>query len=216
MSSRNIKAGGAFVEVTARDKTGGGLASAQTRLAVFARSVKAMSTALAGGLRAIGHGMTFVGAAVAAAGAGILAALGKSVKTFLDVSARAKEMGKSIAGIDPAKAERLSGAIETLKAVWGAIQFNVGAAIAEPLTNLLNVLSRLGMAAAAFAKANPGVIVTIAAVGAVALVAGLAIAGLGTAFILAASAVAGEKRTCYRSRHRRRKSNRCPDPAQYS
>ena len=191
MSSRQIKAGGAFVEIMARDKTGAGLASAQTRLAVFARGVKAMSTALAGGLRAIGHGMTFVGTAVAAAGAGILAALGASVKTFLAVSAQAKAMGKSIAGIDPAKAERLSDAIETLKAVWGAIQFNIGNAIAEPLTNLLKVLIRLGMAAANFIRANPQLVVAIAAIAAVALIGGLAIAALGSAFLLAASAVAG-------------------------
>ena len=191
MSSRQIKAGGAFVELTLRDKIGAGLAAAQAKLEIFSKSVKSLSQKLAGGLRAIGHGLTSVGGAIAAAGAGMMLALGQAVKTFLDVSAEAKTTGRAIDGIDPSKAERLSSAIETLKAVWGAIQFRTGAALAEPLTNILGVLINIGAAAANFIKNNQEVVVAMAAVAAIALVAGLAIAALGGMFILAAAAVAG-------------------------
>lgn len=127
MSSREIRAGAAFVEVSIRDNLSQGLRRAQAKMAGFATGLKV------------------IGGTLAVVGAGITAVMAKSVQTFMEVSKHAKDTGKSIAGIDPAKAERLSEAWLTFKATLGAIQFLLGDAIAEPLTKLLHVFISWGI-----------------------------------------------------------------------
>jgi len=202
MSSREVKAGGAYIELTLKEKYRKDLSEAEKRLLHMQSVIENRASAAAAaakqrllqtvkGFRQIGLGLMVVGTATAAAGAGIFAMLASSVKTFLDVNAEAKKMGKTIAGLDPKNAERLSGAIKTLKAVWGAIQFRTGAAVAEPLTNLLMALSKIGASAATFISKNQGLVLTVVAIGAACLVAGAALLTLGTIFIFTASAISG-------------------------
>lgn len=191
MSAREIRAGRAFVEVTIRDKLGAGLARAQGKLRAFAMSVRATSLALRQGFMAIGRGMTFVGTSIAAAGGSILGIMAKAVTTFLEVSAAAKKAGIAIGGIDPGKAERLQSAWDSLRAAMTAVMFRIGEALAGPLALLAETLTSVAIRVANFVRENQGLVVAIAAVGAVAVVAGGALIALGLTFITLASAIGG-------------------------
>lgn len=168
MSAQNIRAGGAHVELAIRDRLGQGLNRAQNRLKAFAGGVKVMQTAVASAL-------------TAAAGGGILATLTNVVSKFMEVSKYAKDIGVAIAGVDPSKYEKLNAAFKTAQAVLGAIQFFLGAALAEPLTRILHLLIGVGIEIARFIRDNQQLVMTIAAVGAGLAVAGTAIVGLGAA-----------------------------------
>lgn len=181
----SIKAGEAFVEVTIKDGMTQGLRRAQAKLAAFGAGVKMISSALTN----VGGGLAAIGGALAATGGGITGIMAKSVQTFLEVSKFAKDTGVAIAGIDPSKAEKLSAAWKSLKATFSAIKFLIGSAIAEPVTRLIGALNVGAMSAARFVQNNAKLVVTIAAVGAVSLVAGTAIAFLGGTLVVAGAAL---------------------------
>jgi hypothetical protein len=188
MSASQVRAGQAFVEIVARDKLGAGLSRAMGKLKAFAAAVKA--TKAADMFRDMGRTLTGIGAAMAAAGGGIVAVMASAVGKFMEVSKHAKSIGVAIAGIDPSKFERLNAAFNTAKAVLGAIQFFVGAALAEPLTRILHVLISVGLEIAKFIKNNQQLVVTVAAVGAGLLVAGAALMGLGAVFGIIGASIA--------------------------
>jgi hypothetical protein len=188
MSANKVRAGEAFVELTIRDKVAQGLARAMGKLKAFAAAVKA--TKAADMFKDMGRTLVGVGAAMAAAGGGIVAVMASAVGKFMEVSKHAKAIGVAIAGIDPSKFERLNAAFNTAKAVLGAIQFFVGAALAEPLTRILHVLIGVGLEIAKFIKNNQQLVVTVAAVGAGLLVAGAALMGLGAVFGIIGASIA--------------------------
>jgi hypothetical protein len=174
-SAQEIRAGKAFVELGIRDKTAQALARATTRMKVFAENVQ----------------MIKAGAGIAALGAAITALATKSAGVFMEVSKFAKDFGKTIAGADPAKAEKLTNAFNTLKAVLGAIQFFIGEALAGPMTTLLQIFIGGAAAVAKFIRANQGLVIGVAAAGAVLTVAGAALVGLGIAMASAGVAITG-------------------------
>lgn len=189
MSSSQVRAGQAFVEIVAKEKLGAGLSRAMGKLKAFAAAVRA--TKAADMFKDMGRTLTGVGAAMAAAGGGIVAVMASSVSKFMEVSKHAKAIGVAIAGIDPTKFNQLNAAFNTAKAVLGAIQFFVGAALAEPLTKILHVLIGVGLEVAKFIKNNQQLVVTVAAVGAGLLVAGTALVGLGAIFGVIGASIAG-------------------------
>jgi hypothetical protein len=189
MSASKIKAGEAFWEATVKDKTSTGLARAMGRIKAFAAAVK--STQLGDMFKNMGSTFAKVGAIMAAAGGGIVAAMAKSVSVFLEVSKHAKSIGKSIAGIDPSKFEKLNAAFNTARAVLGAIQFFVGSALAEPLTRVLHVLIGVGIQIAKFIRNNAQLVLTVAAVGVGLLAAGSALMAMGAVLGTVGAMIAG-------------------------
>jgi len=74
MSLQNVKAGGAYVEITARDKTASGLKSAMSKAKAFAAGMQSIGASLAG-----------VGAAVSGLGAAIITPLAGAAKLFSEI-----------------------------------------------------------------------------------------------------------------------------------
>lgn len=179
MSSQAIRAGAAFVEITAKDKTAMGLARAQARLKKFAEEQKRLEReanpffrasvglrSFAGAMRSISTPLKQIGVAFGMFGAGILTPLVNAAKTFATLG---KEMGN-------ADATKLTQSFEELKAVFQAISFLAGAALAKPLIRIMEVMINLGMRVGAFIKQNQGLVIAIAAVGVV-------VTGLAAAFV---------------------------------
>lgn len=198
MSANAIRAGEAYLEVTTRDKTQEGLDVAEQRLRDFERRQrqieaqrKARLIAAVKGIKTLGFGFTIVGATATAAGASIFAALARSVQVFADITAKAKELGISLAGLDVAKADALRAAMERIRGVFGAIQFRVGEALAIPLTKLLNVLADAGQRVAAFIKENQHLVVVAAAVAAGLVVFGTAALAIGASLFFVGGALSG-------------------------
>lgn len=273
MSLQNVKAGGAFVEITARDKTAAGLKSAMGKAKAFAAGMQSIGASLAG-----------VGAAVSGLGAAIITPLAGAAKLFSevgsaisDMSARtgvatdhlselvyaAEQGGASAAdletalkmmaknGLDPNKFDETAAAIAAISdpaervaaalKLWGKggtkllpildslaalrgearslgltispeaaeradalgdamdrlmkvakdLAFEVGNAIAEPLIRFADVASQLAASLASWVQQNQAVIVTIGAIGVIALTAGAAITAMGVTILAASIAVSG-------------------------
>lgn len=186
--SAQIRAGQAYWEATLRDKTGPGFDAIKKKLERL-KEQGAIQT-LGKAFTQLGKGLAAVGATFAAAGGGITAVMAKSVQTFMEVSKFAKDTGKSIAGIDPSKAEKLAAAWDTLKATFGAIQFLIGSALAEPLTRILHLFISVGVQVAKFVRDNQQLVVVVAAVGAGLLAVGVAMATFGAALAAAGGVLA--------------------------
>jgi hypothetical protein len=100
------------------------------------------------------------------------------LNAFID---RASELGLVITGEEAEKADALGDAWDDLKAVFGAIAFQTGAALADTLSTLIALAIEGAQAALAFVRSNQGLIVALAG----AAVAGMALGGA----ILALAAV---------------------------
>lgn len=273
MSLQNIKAGGAFIEITAKDRTASGLKSAMGKAKAFAAGMQSIGASLAG-----------VGAAVAGLGSAIVAPLAGAAKMFADtgsavadMSARtglaadhlselayAAEMGGASAseleaalvrmgknGLDPAqfdqvaasiasisdpaeriaaayqawgkagvkllpmldslqalrgearglgltidpktaqKADALGDSLDRLRKVGSDLAFELGSAIAEPLTAFADAATKVISTVAGWIQQNQQLVVGIAAIGAAAITAGGVIAGLGVAILGAGVVLSG-------------------------
>lgn len=185
-SARQIKAGEAFWEATIKDKTGAALARVQAKLKTFGAGVKSVAGVL-----------TSVGTKLSAIGAIGLGAFGAALQEFLELPKRAKDLGKSLQGIDVSKSERLDKAWRGLLGTFDALKFVIGNAIADPLTQAATVLAQVFRTVAQFAARNPFAVkaiaatfVAIAGAGAVLLAGAAAFAALGTAVTVASSAIA--------------------------
>lgn len=166
MSLQNIRAGGATWEASVVDKTGPGLARAQSKLKAFAAGLRS----LASPLRAISH-------AFAVVGAGILTPLAAAAKTFMELG---RAMGNQ-------QAKELSATWKELRTVFTSIAFVTGEALAPVLKVLGQVLITAGLAVARFIKTHPMLIALMFAAGVVATALAVAFGGLA----LAVTAVAG-------------------------
>jgi hypothetical protein len=100
------------------------------------------------------------------------------LNAFID---RASDLGLVITGDEAEKADALGDAWDDLKAVFGAIAFQTGAALADTLSTLIALAIEGAQAALAFVRSNKGLIVALAG----AAVAGMALGGA----ILALAAV---------------------------
>src|SRR5437764_1458793 len=80
---------------------------------------------------------------------------------FMEVAKYAKEIGMALNAVDTARAEKLHTAWLGLKATFKAIQFNVGSALAEPLSRLMGIAEGLGLRFGKWIRENEQVIVKI-------------------------------------------------------
>ena len=100
---------------------------------------------------------------------------------FID---RASQLGLVITGEEAAKADALGDAWDDLKAVFGAIVFQTGAALADTLLTLIDLSIQGAQAALAFVRNNQVLVVALAATAAAGIALGgvfLTLAGLGFA-----------------------------------
>jgi hypothetical protein len=103
------------------------------------------------------------------------------LNAFID---RAQELGIVITGEEAAKADALGDAWDDLKAVFGAIAFQTGAALADTLQTLIELTITGAQAALAFVRNNQGLVVALAATAVGGMVLGgvfLTLAGFGFA-----------------------------------
>lgn len=99
-------------------------------------------------------------------------------------AARARELGIVITGEEAAKADALGDAWDDLKAVFGAIAFQTGAALADTMQMLIATAITGAQAVLEFVRANQGLVVALATAAVVGLVVGgvfLTLAGIGFA-----------------------------------
>lgn len=272
MSQRKVKAGEAYVELTARDKMAAGLAAAQKRLKAFAV-----------GAQQIGQAVATVGAGVLGAGTALAGGLAAAAKVFADTgdeinkmadrtgvaheelsrwvhaanqsgaSAKLLEMAlRNMAknGMDPRRFADFAAEIAAIEdpalkvaralEIWGKggammlpvardlaalsaeadalgliitpeaanratalgdawgnllrvgkdLAYEIGDAIAVPLTALVNTMTQAGVAAAGFIQHNKGLVVTMGAVAGVLVAVGAGLVATGGAITLAGAAVA--------------------------
>ncbi len=95
----------------------------------------------------------------------------------------ARDLGISISDIDAANAEELGDAFSKFARVIGGIGNQIGAAIAAPLTKIINSVSAITAKASQWIAANQGIVQTIAAIAAGAVAVGAIIAGVGIAIV---------------------------------
>lgn len=87
---------------------------------------------------------------------------------------RASELGIVITGEEAAKADALGDAWDDLKAVFGAIAFQTGAALADTMQSLIELAITGAQAVLEFVRSNQGLVVALAA----AAVAGMVLGGV--------------------------------------
>jgi hypothetical protein len=93
--------------------------------------------------------------------------------------ARAKELNLVVSTEDAAAADALGDAYDDLKLVLGSIAFKIGRAAAETLTTLLGVVTPIAVGVGRFVEHNQALVVTLAAVVAIAATVGTAVVGIG-------------------------------------
>ena len=95
----------------------------------------------------------------------------------------ARDLGISINDLDASNAEALGDSFSALAKTIRGIGLQVGAAIAVPLTNVLNVTAAIIAKATQWIQNNRGIVQTIAAIGVGLVVAGGIATGLGVAIM---------------------------------
>jgi hypothetical protein len=93
--------------------------------------------------------------------------------------AKARALGIVLSDEDVAAADELGDSIDALKSQVKALFFQIGAGVSGPMKKLVKDLSGVTKNAIDFIRANRGLTVAVAGVGAVLLVAGAAVATLG-------------------------------------
>ncbi len=93
----------------------------------------------------------------------------------------ARDLGIVPTEKEVANAAKVTDAINRIKRALKAMKFNIGAALAEPALQFLNVMKNLAVSVGKFAKNNRGILLTVAAIGAVLVVAGTLVTAFGVA-----------------------------------
>lgn len=97
--------------------------------------------------------------------------------------AQARDLGLTVSPESAARATALADAFGNLLRVTKDIAFELGDAIAEPLTQFIQSATRAGAAVASFIQHNKGLVVAVGAMSVVLLTAGAAMIGLGAAIV---------------------------------
>jgi hypothetical protein len=113
------------------------------------------------------------------------------IKELGALRSEARRLGLTVDPQDAAAADALGDAFGKVSDVLKDLKFEIGAALAAPLTQAAEAIATLLATVARWISANRGLVVTIAAVGIAAMVIGGVLIGIGGAFIAVASAVAG-------------------------
>lgn len=100
-----------------------------------------------------------------------------------ELTKRAARLGLVVSAADAAAADNLGDSFDSLFAVLKDLKFELGAAIAQPLQDLVDGLTEVLVVVNAFIGANRGAVVVIAGIAAVVGVAGVALTTLGGAFL---------------------------------
>ncbi len=110
---------------------------------------------------------------------------------FDSLTKEARELGISLSDTDASNADRLGDAFDRVSKVIGGIGNRIGAAVAEPLADILEFVAKIGSAAIDWVKRNEGVVRTVAAIGAGLVAAGAVITTVGGLFAGVGVAVSG-------------------------
>jgi hypothetical protein len=168
MSSASIRAGAAYIELTLRDRVSKPLHNASVALKDF------------------GNAVAWQGAKITAMGAAITAPLAAMAHSF---ATSALEAGKFANKRDAAAVFNYVSALQRLSHAFGELRDAVGSAVLPLMSRWPNTLARIVTQAAAWVRANRGLVQTIARVGSALVAAGAiigfvgkGIAGLGSVF----------------------------------
>lgn len=124
-------------------------------------------------------------------GADLLPLLNGGPEAMADLRNEAKRLGITLGDEDAQAAADLTDALNRAWRQVKAIAVQVGAAVAGPLTKLLDTLQPILRTVIDWVRENRGLLQTIAAVTAIVFATGSTLVGLGLAFQVAALAVAG-------------------------
>lgn len=105
--------------------------------------------------------------------------------------AEARALGLQVSGKDASAATLLGDTWANVKKTLGAVVFQVGAALAPALTDVMKAITPLIVGVAKWMSRNRKLIVTIAAIAAGLVAAGTFLLGVGGAFMLLSSAIGG-------------------------
>ena len=105
------------------------------------------------------------------------------IKDMDELRQEARDLGISITDIDATNAEALGDSFSKFARVIQGIGNQIGAAVAAPLTKVINTISAVVATASKWIAANQGLVQTIAAVAAGFVVVGGIVFGLGVAII---------------------------------
>lgn len=104
---------------------------------------------------------------------------------------QARELGLTMTSESAAAAASLNDAMSWLMDVVKMTAYNIGAALAKSLENVINLLTKAGAKVIAFIKKNQGLVTTVAGVAAGLVAAGGAVWVVGKAFGVAAFTLSG-------------------------
>lgn len=113
------------------------------------------------------------------------------IESLQSLRGEARGLGLTISPESAKRAAALSDAMDRLLKVGKDFIFEVGNAIAEPLTRFIDLAARLGATIANWISENQQLVVSVAAVGVVAVTAGAAITAIGVSILVAAAAIGG-------------------------
>lgn len=108
-----------------------------------------------------------------------------------ELRGEARSLGLSISPESAKRADELGDAMDRLTKVGKDFVYEVGSAIAEPLTRMLTLSTGIGVSIAEWVSRNQSLVVGLAAVGVAAIAAGAAIATMGAILATVATIIGG-------------------------